>query len=198
MKTCSSCKVSKPENEFGKNAARKDGLHNECKICKNTGNSKYYKTEKARVTLRRWREKNKEKIYLWRNKYKEYDKEYREKNKEKIREYSRLARQKNPTYRLDWQRKNVDKVRANKSAYRARKAGNGGSFTSGEWKNLCEKYDNKCLCCGKETKLTADHIIPVTRGGTSNIDNIQPLCRSCNSAKHTKEIDYRISYNKMI
>lgn len=76
--------------------------------------------------------------------------------------------------------------------YRTRNTGAGGSYTAAEWKALLKRYGNQCLCCGRtDVRLTADHIIPVSQGGTSNIDNIQPLCASCNSRKHDKVIDYR-------
>jgi len=65
-------------------------------------------------------------------------------------------------------------------------------FTVAEWIGLCDGYGNKCLCCKQENlDLTIDHVIPVSRGGRDSIDNIQPLCRSCNSAKGSKIIDYR-------
>lgn len=60
-----------------------------------------------------------------------------------------------------------------------------------EWLDLCNKYNNRCLCCGEKNKLTVDHVIPISKGGMNTIDNIQPLCGSCNSKKNNKEIDYR-------
>ncbi|MBR2352886.1 MAG: HNH endonuclease, partial [Clostridia bacterium] len=35
-------------------------------------------------------------------------------------------------------------------------------------------------------KLEVDHIIPVSKGGKSTLDNLQTLCERCNRGKGTK------------
>jgi|GEM_PF-4337767 len=40
-----------------------------------------------------------------------------------------------------------------------------------------------CSICGSTEQLEVDHIIPISKGGTSNVDNLQALCRRCNIAK---------------
>ena len=48
----------------------------------------------------------------------------------------------------------------------------------------------RCRECGAskdETSLEIDHILPVAKGGTNDIDNLQTLCKECNRMKHTDE-----------
>lgn len=64
-------------------------------------------------------------------------------------------------------------------------------FTAKEWNDLCSQYHYCCVRCGKQKRLTADHIRPLFLGGSDGIENIQPLCKVCNSIKGTQYIDYR-------
>ena len=82
------------------------------------------------------------------------------------------------------------------SQYRARKRKAEGSYAFGEWELLKKQYGYRCPSCGRpesEIKLTPDHIIPLSKGGSNYIENIQPLCRSCNCKKHTNMKKYQVS-----
>lgn len=94
----------------------------------------------------------------------------------------------NYDYRLD-----TTTRAGNKRIRRERLRRFGGSHTKEQWESLKESYNDTCPACFKKEptiKLTRDHILSLSNGGSDNISNIQPLCVSCNSRKATKTIRY--------
>lgn len=49
----------------------------------------------------------------------------------------------------------------------------------------------RCLRCKTDLFLTYDHIIPISKGGKTTVENGQTLCQKCNLEKGCREIDYR-------
>ena len=98
----------------------------------------------------------------------------------------RLARRKtDPIERARKRREDIHR--------RARKHGAIGSWCLQQWFDLCDLYapDGRCLCCGQVSDLTADHVVPLSIGGSNWIANIQPLCCLCNQRKTCRSIDFR-------
>lgn len=91
-------------------------------------------------------------------------------------------------YHRNYCKRHPDIISHLKANRYAREKGAVGSHTLQEWEELKNKHNNKCAICGKEAKLTKDHIIPLSKGGSNYISNIQPLCRNCNSKKNNKII----------
>ena len=72
------------------------------------------------------------------------------------------------------------------------------------WTELADTHGMKCAICGcdldpRDTWIndegykcfgrkypTVDHIIPLRHGGTDTLDNVQLVCKHCNSAKGAK------------
>lgn len=197
-KICTRCKQEKPIENFGNKAY-------ECNECRNKRTREYKAShpEKASEYRRRYKENNPE---SFRAAKKRGAKLYRERHPEKVRELKRESAKRNRDTERAWRRNNEDKVAASRRKWcelhpeqkaassrnvRAQRKGAEGTHTPEEWRELCERYDNKCLCCNEVKPLTVDHVIPLSKGGTNYIDNIQPLCKSCNCRKSTKTIDYR-------
>jgi len=123
------------------------------------------------------------------------DRAYRAANPEKVAAKQRAHNAAHPEKVLAKYKKyrvaHPDKGRIDRHNRAARKIGNGGTYTAAEWRALCAWFGNVCLCCDAGGRLTVDHVVPLSRGGTNAIVNLQPLCLSCNMRKHAKPIDYR-------
>lgn len=157
-----------PCRKCGTNERYKNGNCRKCAL------NYYYENQgKQRERMIQWGRDNPERK-------RENKRRWVENNREKTREWSR-----------EWRRNNPDKKAAAKQRYRTRKTKAGGSYTAEEFKALCKQYNNRCACCGKKKKLEFDHVVPVSKGGSSDISNGQPLCRTCNVRKMNKTTDYR-------
>jgi len=122
--------------------------------------------------------------------------EYRNSNKEKLSEKDKKdyqAHKDSVSHRVKvWGRANYDKLLERNHRRRALKAGAiGDHHTASQFRDLCYQTGNICLCCKQSKKLTADHVVPLSKGGSDGLENIQPLCSTCNISNCTKTIDYR-------
>lgn len=91
-------------------------------------------------------------------------------------------------YHRRYCKNNPDTISHLKARRYAREKDAKGSHTLKDWNKLKDSYGNVCAFCKSDEKLTKDHIIPLSKNGTDYIENIQPLCKSCNSKKHNKII----------
>lgn len=98
-----------------------------------------------------------------------------------ILEQERLASERFKA-RLIWDRKD------GRDSNRARRA-----MSDAKWRALrlqvFDRDDWVCTYCGSTDDLTCDHIHPLARGGTNDLDNLTTACRSCNSSKGDKLIE---------
>lgn len=126
---------------------------------------------------------------------------YYEKNKDVIRKKARKWISDNYDKYMKknraWKKANPERVKYHDKIRKQRRRinlKNKGSHTLEQWENLKNRFNHCCAICGMQEPfinqqyqhLTEDHIIPVSRGGSNNIENIQPLCQSCNSKKWNK------------
>jgi hypothetical protein len=69
---------------------------------------------------------------------------------------------------------------------RDREESAGGAVTRIQRLLVFKRDKWSCRGCGSTVDLTIDHITPISHGGRTVVDNLQALCRPCNSAKKDK------------
>ncbi len=144
-----------------------------------------------------WRERNPDYFKDYFQTHKEQSvvrcRKYKQTHPDQIREYRQRPEVllKNSQY----QKANIDKLRpGHRERDRRRRAlilGCVGSFTREEWDQKLAEFNFCCAYCSISIvdKPVAEHMIPLSRGGSNTIDNIVPSCWSCNAHKRTKTSD---------
>jgi hypothetical protein len=51
---------------------------------------------------------------------------------------------------------------------------------------LLSNFTYECAYCGSTQQIEVDHIKPLSKGGTNDLDNLQFLCKKCNTKKGAK------------
>jgi hypothetical protein len=50
-------------------------------------------------------------------------------------------------------------------------------------KAVFERDAYRCVTCSSHMDLTCDHVLPESKGGPTSLENLQTMCRPCNSRK---------------
>ena len=142
---------SKPCKRCGANDRYSSG---HCKPCAKENSRKWFKANhdpaKKAEHNRKWRRANPS-YQRDPEKARVSGREYSQANSDKINQQRRKRYKARP-----------EKFIANKANRRARKAGNGGSFTDAEWVQLLTHYNNTCLACGRlNAPQKVDQVITV-------------------------------------
>ena len=128
---------------------------------------------------------------IQRERYKTKRKAWEIKNKEHLRDYYRqwyvVHKEQLYLYVAAWRKANPEKAKAYavRSEHRRRDAKGHCGPSYDQWLAIKAAYAYRCVYCGRYMKrLTQDHVIPLSKGGTNTIENIVPACKSCNCRKH--------------
>lgn len=87
-----------------------------------------------------------------------------------------------------WAKNNTEKVAIASVRRRACEANSEGYLNFSDYFEILANQDYKCPYCNADlhNNYHLDHIMPISRGGSSWPDNFQALCPSCNLSKNAK------------
>ncbi len=163
------------------------GRHVDQKTKASTRNKSRYLKEGERIKARnlKWNKENQDKM-------RQIQREWRKDNPEWARQLGRDWRAENADKQKakakEWWANNPHKRRIYNTIRRTRKNGATGTHTAEDITDILKLQKGKCACCrvrlGK--KFHADHIIPLSKGGSNDRKNIQITCRKCNLSKGPK------------
>jgi len=175
-KTCTSCGQAKSPAEFYKDKKGSDGLRAKCKDCHRIAMRQYWESVKNKP-------EHKARVSEWNRRH------YRKRREHYIQAH-----------------KKYNASPAGKAAHKRYRQGLRGKMltakvnvryrtgkrclfplTAIQWTRTLAIFNHRCAYCQTDTsKLTQDHVIPLTAGGQHMMGNVVPACQSCNSRKQNK------------
>jgi hypothetical protein len=186
-KICARCKEEKPVAAFSKERSRKDGLSYWCKACRKK-HSEIHHDEVLTYSRKYYQEHREEHLARTRK--------YVQENKEFVRkihqEYNRKHKKRvTHTHRV-WTHRNKNRVFEYHKRRRIALLASEGNWSIAQFEELCQRLEWKCPYCGCSLSwrtVTVDHIVPVVKGGSNRIENINPSCWSCNASKGARDLE---------
>ena len=87
-----------------------------------------------------------------------------------------------------WRARHPEEAHDVRRRRRAQRLGAGGTHTVGDIRQLFEVQHGECQYCGQVLSQGwhVDHVVPLCRGGSDNVDNLALTCPRCNMKKGRK------------
>lgn len=217
-KRCCRCDQIKPAAQFPKARRERDGLKAYCKACAAVARHDWYLRNREREIQKtvQWQRANPQKrsalakAVYWSNVDSRRERNrlsYRKhrsarlaagraayaKRREKMlaQMAARYAAGPEPKreYARQWRARNPDKSRAIQYASYAKRKAAQGAHSPQQWDEVVRYFNGACAYCLTPTQVLArEHVVPLSAGGSDDIENIVPACRSCNSRKNARSL----------
>lgn len=165
-KTCSKCGVTRPLDEFQPNPAGRLGRKSTCRVCN-------------RKAVKAWAGANPERALE--KKRRSWDR-----HKDRLNEARRESRGDHEReLAREWRKRNPEKARNGNHQRRAATR----NAPPAVLERIAYLLTQPCAYCGADQDIEIDHIIPLSRGGRHEADNLAAACPRCNRSKGNRLLD---------
>ncbi len=118
----------------------------------------------------------------------------REKRYAATRKWAKLHAEQVAALHRSWREQHREQVKAlgkikEQKRRAARRGAPGAGIRHVDWNAIKEAYGHRCAyCAATDTKLTMDHVDPLSRGGAHDVTNVVPACSHCNTRKGSRSL----------
>ncbi len=172
LKRCNKCGEIKPADQFYRQSSHSDGLGSRCKPCVNSDQAAYYEQNRERIRAKSRTDEKREYKRIHQSEYRtrrrRLDPTFIPNNRESVNEAQHRYCERHRERVLFQRRQSEAKRRA---------ATIGNPMTGADYTRILDTFGMVCHLCGgaiPEGDLHMDHVIPLSRGGAHDPENIRP------------------------